>query len=578
MTKTFHLANDLKLPEEAVTQTFALLARRGAGKTHTGSVLAEEMLAAGYPIVVIDPTDAWWGLKSKYSIAVLGGPHADLPLEPTGGKVIAGLVVNERVPVILSLKGFGENEMRRFVGDFAAEFYRIAKGDPVHWFIDEADEFAPQRDLSGPAAKSLGALQNIVRRGRLSGIGVTLITQRSAVINKDLLTQTEVLIAMQTTAPQDLAAIEAWLKYHSAKDERDLILRELPKFQRGEAWVYSPGWLGILKRVTFRKRHSFDSSATPKPGEHRAAPKRLADIDLAALQKQLADTIERVKADDPAELRKRIHELERQLKAKAAGQADPAAIETAQARGFERGVASAEQKHRAAEKKYTALVKRCEEAIAASLRLQAAIAELGETKTAPSTALEESARTAAKSARRETLSNAGFARPLEEIRKAPVNSSNGQGLSKAGAAILRACYWLRHETPSKAKVAFYANYSANSSSFHNALGSLRSAGMLEGLSITELGIAAIGNVAEKPHGAELREWLRAKLGAAENKILDALIDRYPQRLTKAQIAEGSGYSDNSSSFHNALGTLRTIEAAEGYEREGGTAASAVFFE
>lgn len=38
------IAPHLSLPIEAVTQTFALLARRGAGKTHTASVIAEEML------------------------------------------------------------------------------------------------------------------------------------------------------------------------------------------------------------------------------------------------------------------------------------------------------------------------------------------------------------------------------------------------------------------------------------------------------------------------------------------------------------------------------------------------------
>lgn len=34
----------------------------------------------------------------------------------------------------------------------------------------------------------------------------------------------------------------------------------------------------------------------------------------------------------------------------------------------------------------------------------------------------------------------------------------------------------------------------------------------------------------------------------------------------------------SGNFNNALGRLRSIEAAEGYEREGGSKASDVFFE
>ena len=66
---TMKIAPNLTLPDEAVTQTFALLARRGAGKTHTASVIAEEMLKAGHQIVVLDPIGAWWGLRSHFSIA-----------------------------------------------------------------------------------------------------------------------------------------------------------------------------------------------------------------------------------------------------------------------------------------------------------------------------------------------------------------------------------------------------------------------------------------------------------------------------------------------------------------------------
>jgi hypothetical protein len=41
------LSNDFTLPAEAVTETFAILAKRGVGKTYTASVLVEELLKAG---------------------------------------------------------------------------------------------------------------------------------------------------------------------------------------------------------------------------------------------------------------------------------------------------------------------------------------------------------------------------------------------------------------------------------------------------------------------------------------------------------------------------------------------------
>ena len=323
-----HLSEQLNLPSEAVTQTFALLARRGAGKTHTASVMAEEMLAAGHAIVWLDPIGVAWGLRSHFPVAIFGGEHADVPLQPTAGKLVADFLVEKRLPVILDLSGFGENEMRRFVGEFCQRFYEKNR-HPVHVFIDEADEFAPQSGSGGEIAKCLGAMQNLVRRGRARGIGVTLITQRSAVLNKSVLTQTECLIAMQTTAPHDLKAIEDWVKYHGTPAECKAIIDELPKLQQGEAWVYSPGWLKLLKRVKFRKRKSFDSSRTPQPGEKLKAPSSLADVDLPSLTKEMQSTIDRAKADDPKELRRQIAELKKQLADKPKAESDQAAIDRA---------------------------------------------------------------------------------------------------------------------------------------------------------------------------------------------------------------------------------------------------------
>ena len=46
---------DRTLPLDAVTQTFALLAVRRAGKSNAAAVMAEEMFAAGQAFVAIDP-------------------------------------------------------------------------------------------------------------------------------------------------------------------------------------------------------------------------------------------------------------------------------------------------------------------------------------------------------------------------------------------------------------------------------------------------------------------------------------------------------------------------------------------
>lgn len=117
-----------------------------------------------------------------------------------------------------------------------------------------------------------------------------------------------------------------------------------------------------------------------------------------------------------------------------------------------------------------------------------------------------------------------------------------------------------------------------SSSFTNALGALRTAGLLEVLAITDAGSKLIGpGAGEKPTGGQLREWARPKLSKAENAVLDVMIYAEGRRLSDEEIGATAGYSTSSSSFTNALGHLRSIGAAVGYAKNGGTRAAEVFF-
>jgi DNA helicase HerA-like ATPase len=82
----------------------------------------------------------------------------------------------------------------------------------------------------------LGAIEDLVRRGRARGLGITLISQRSAVLNKDVLTQAEVLVALRMTSPRDRRAVDEWVKLHAEDDaQRDGFPTSLPSMPVGEA-------------------------------------------------------------------------------------------------------------------------------------------------------------------------------------------------------------------------------------------------------------------------------------------------------------------------------------------------------
>jgi hypothetical protein len=310
------ISNTISLPVTAVTQTFGALAVRGAGKSNFGAVLAEEFYAAGLPFVVIDPVGAWWGLRSSgdgkmpgLSIPIFGGKHADVPLDANSGEIIADLIASKRLSCIIDLSQFeDESPKKRFLLAFARRLY-LKNEHPLHLFLEEADDYIPQKPM-GDEAKLLRAWENIVRRGRGRGIGITLITQRSACINKNVLTQVETLFVLRTTGPQDIDAIEAWVKYHGQKKE---LLSSLSGLANGEAWVWSPYWLNRMERVQIRRRSTFDSGATPKQTHNIMPAATLADVDISALKEKLGATIEQAKENDPAQLRRVISELRAQL-------------------------------------------------------------------------------------------------------------------------------------------------------------------------------------------------------------------------------------------------------------------------
>lgn len=317
---------EFSLPREVATQATAILGIRGSGKTVTATVLVEEMLDERQQVVVIDPTDVWWGLKSSadgseegYPVVVLGGPHGDLPLEEDNAPALADFAVEQRVPLVLSLRHLRKNAQRRFMTDFCEQLYHrkgeLAHRTPLLVAIDEASAFVPQK-VGGAEARMVGAVEDLVRRGRSAGIGVALIDQRPASLNKDVLTQVEVLVSHQITSPQDRKALDEWVSQHDTEGHRKEFLEGLSSLPRGTAWFWSPA-LDVFERVGVRMRKTYDSSKTPKLGEEPEPPTAWADVDLEALRDLLSSTDEEEVSDDTdaelERLRLRIRELEEQL-------------------------------------------------------------------------------------------------------------------------------------------------------------------------------------------------------------------------------------------------------------------------
>ncbi len=173
----------IEIPIEAATKTFAILAKRGAGKSYTAAVMAEEFYKVGIPFVVFDPIDVWWGLRfaedgkgKGLPIVVFGLEHADIPLDRKMGKQIAQAIVKENVSCVVSTFGMPKNGQRELMTDLAEELLKI-NNTPRHIFIEEAHEIVPLRVFVAMGTV-FNAISNIVVRGRNRVRGFTLINQK----------------------------------------------------------------------------------------------------------------------------------------------------------------------------------------------------------------------------------------------------------------------------------------------------------------------------------------------------------------------------------------------------------------
>lgn len=573
-----HLAPGFDLPPDVVTQKIAILARSGAGKTHTATVLVEEVVKAHLPVVVLDPTGAWFGLRSSIDgkrpglpVTILGGQHGDRPLSAGAGAGYADFVIDCPGAYVLDLSGFDtKKEELRFAGDFLARLYRAkaTRREPLLVVVDEADTFAPQQRDDRDETPTTAALGSIVRRGRIRGLGVVLICQRAAALHKNVLNQTEVLIAMQVTGPQDRTAIDNWIKGNGTAEERATVLDSLASLQRGEAWIWSPSWLRTLKKVQIRQRETYDSSKTPEVGA--AAPKlrTLAKVDLAALDERLKATLEQAKANDPNVLKSRLSTLERELAAARAVKPPPAAPAPPPER-VEVPVLRDSQIERLGTLVEQLNVRgKSLEIIAGELREAIARADVKHSdQFAKKTRLPDPA---------------SAPRPAPVPRKIPApkpGAGDAGSLGRAERALLAVMAQRIPKSSSRTQIAVLSGYSSGSSTFANALGKLRTLELVEGRGddnrITEAGLEALGEHDAPPRGRALVTWWLGKLGKAERAMLECLIASYPAALTKEEISGATGYSGNSSTFANALGRLRTLELVEG---RGDARASAELFE
>lgn len=560
------------IPGDALDDRLGFIGTSGSGKTYNSGTAIEMLLARRARVVIVDPLGAWWGLRlladgktpSGFNVVIFGGDHADLPLNEQAGTLLGETVATMAESCIIDLSKLpNRSAERRFMVAFLETLYRKAAGHPFHLVVDEADLFAPQKPQKGDEVL-LGHMDNIVRRGRLRGFIPWLISQRPAVLNKNVLSQVDGLLAFKLTASQDRDALDAWIEGQADKAQGKEIKDSLPTFKVGEGLVWLPGH-GILERKPFPQKGTFDSSRKPKRGE-KIKSHKLKPLDVGKLEQQIAAVVEQVKATDVPTLQKRIRELEAVAKkASTSPAADPLAIVAAEERGFNQ-----------ARTKLTGEMER-----ELHRRTVAWLTGIGERIGPLMTFLAEEAK-AAKAQKLafkidftpsglQSMKQAAVDAPKRELGASPGNARKspaapaGAGDIPALGAERRPLMALAAVHPAgmtEAQWAVAAGLKRKGGTWSTYLSRLRTAACIEKSGeeyfATDLGLHALGDTVPTlpPPGPELVGFWKSKLSGV-GPMLDALTGHYPAAITREELAAEIGLAAGGGTFSTYISRLRS---------------------
>ena len=92
---------------------------------------------------------------------------------------------------------------------------------------------------------------------------MTMITQRSAVISKNLLSQVDCLWLLSMVAPNDLRAVDDWLSHRVTSSQRSECMSQISRLPPGIAYFTQSGLHPKFRRFRVRRKKTFDSSRTP---------------------------------------------------------------------------------------------------------------------------------------------------------------------------------------------------------------------------------------------------------------------------------------------------------------------------
>lgn len=320
--KVLRVASDLTLDaQEFLESATGIVGKRGRGKSGLVKRLLEELHRVHLPFVVFDPAGVHWAIKSSADgkgpglpVVVIGGKHADIRLDRRAGAEVARNICEANVSCVIDFKSEPKAAYREFIRDFAHELFRI-DAPPRVVVIEEAPRLVPQKLYPG-MQECYEAVEKLVSQGRNEGIGTVLVGQRLATMNKDVMSEVDLLCVFGLVSKQDRKAVAEWVETHGDEEKLAEFDAGLPGLQRQECWVWAPE-RGLFRKIRVLPFHTLhgDKTHLRKLGLLEVKP---VETDVTSVLAKLGRQMERLSkektelAQVPA-LRAEVRRLEAEL-------------------------------------------------------------------------------------------------------------------------------------------------------------------------------------------------------------------------------------------------------------------------
>ncbi len=208
--------------------------------------------------------------NAKYSVINMVEYLRDLEIFSNTNTNYAGFIKQGQA-TIMNLKGINPEVQEMIVYKITKELFELRKKEKVPPFflvIEEAHNYCPERSFGETKASKI--LRNIASEGRKFGLGLCLISQRPARVDKSVLSQCSSQIILKVTNPNDLKALSNSVEGLTSNTEK-----EIQNLNIGQGLV--TGITDIPLLVNIRPRKSLHGGVSKKIVEADNFSDRLED-------------------------------------------------------------------------------------------------------------------------------------------------------------------------------------------------------------------------------------------------------------------------------------------------------------